>query len=164
RGAGVAAGGTAAGGGPARVGGVRPPDRGPARGRAGEHGDGVQAGADGLRQAEAWDGVRGTGAGGVGDGLPGARGTAGEAAGGSAGLGGGRAGHGSATVVRETKGRESRPQSPPEGVVPGKAMCRCWIVWSSGAMGYDFTSRIAPQSMTATHTFSSVEYWTTPST
>src|SRR5712692_208117 len=43
-------------------------------------------------------------------------------------------------------------------------MCRCWIVWSSGAMGYDFTSRIAPQSMTATHTFSSVEYWTTPST
>lgn len=65
RGAGVAAGGKASAAEPERVGGVLPPDRGPAWDREGDHGDGVQAGADSLRHAEAWDGVRGTGAGGV---------------------------------------------------------------------------------------------------
>ncbi len=77
----------------------------------GDPSDGVQAGADCLRDAAAWDGVHGAGAGGVGDGLPGAGGTAGEAEGSSAGPDGSRAGRGRATVVRRIGGSrgEARP-------------------------------------------------------
>ena len=52
------------------LGSVLPADRGPAWGAQGDHGDGLQAGADHLRAAQARGSVRGAGAGGVRGGVP----------------------------------------------------------------------------------------------